>query len=223
VSLPQHERLPGELPGARRPAHFHVELAREGRSVCLLVCSSTLQEAMPALDLLFGIRDDHFDKMKLRCCARRCPLTNCLLKKVLVQSSKRKNQFTEMTFTPGQCRILATSGTRTNIEFIGCKFEDDGVAFLEALVARDDRDTGPAKLSIWVILPCGQDVSFLCLNQLNLMYLKLYCVSKEANKLAELWQQLKFPTCISKSAGLRVKGQHWSNPSGPNVAEGTSS
>jgi hypothetical protein len=51
-----------------------------------------------------------------------------------------------MIFTPDQCRTLASSGTKTDIEFHGCKFEDEGAAFVEASAARRDETSDPAKL-----------------------------------------------------------------------------
>jgi hypothetical protein len=42
---------------------------------------------------------------------------------------------------------LATSGTRTDIGLTRCKFEDDGEAFLGALAAREDPQTGLAYLT----------------------------------------------------------------------------
>jgi hypothetical protein len=178
--------LPEELPGTYRYAHLELQLAR---GITLLICSSTLQEAMPALDLLFGLRDHHFDEMILRNRAtgnertnRRCPLTNHLLEKMLVQSSKRMSKFYHMDFTPGQGRILAASGTRTNIELYDCNFEDDGAAFLEALVARDDQDAGHAKLVIRECLPFHEYIFVLCLKQLNRVCLELYDIALESER-----------------------------------------
>jgi hypothetical protein len=188
----QQEILPGYLPEAYREEVFDVELEHgHGQpSTTLVVCSSTLQEAMPALDFLFGLRDHHFDLMSLlfratgdERQARRCPLTDHLLEKMLVQNSRRMNQFCFMVFKPEQCRILATSGTRTSIELFNCNFEDDGAAFLEALAARDDRDAGPAKLSICGTLPCGGNMFVLCLHQLNLVYLELFRVVLESDHI----------------------------------------
>jgi hypothetical protein len=44
------------------------------------------------------------------------------------------------------CRIQASSGTKTNIEFYECVFEDEGAAFVEASVARRDETSGLVKL-----------------------------------------------------------------------------
>jgi hypothetical protein len=92
------------------------------------------------------------------------------------------NEFHQMDFIPGQCRILAISGTRTNISFIACNFGDDGVAFLEALTARDDQDTGPAKLSINGNLTADEDNFVLSIDQLNLDYLELSNLALESEQ-----------------------------------------
>jgi hypothetical protein len=169
----QFGTFPEEIPGAYRESGFELGLKHGEGSVRVVVCSATLQEAMLALDLLFGLRDHHFDTMSLQIRDRRCPLANHLLEKMLVQSSKRMNRFNNKNFTPGQGRILAASGTRTNIRLHDCGFEDDGAAFLEALVARDDQNAGPAKLIIDMNLPFHEDIFVLCLNHLNLVYLEL--------------------------------------------------
>jgi hypothetical protein len=119
-----YETMPEELPGSYREAQCSLCLWSGHRYITLVVGSSTLQEAMLSLDLLFGLRDHHYDHLHLTFRptgnARHygsCPLTNDLSGEILVQSSKRLNQFNHMDFTPGQCRILATSGTRTNARF----------------------------------------------------------------------------------------------------------
>jgi hypothetical protein len=71
-----------------------------------------------------------------------------------------------MTFTSDQCRVLAVFERRTNIECYSCRFEDGGVAFVEASAAKDDEDSGPVKLTIWNNLPFFDERNFiLFLNQ----------------------------------------------------------
>jgi hypothetical protein len=53
-----------------------------------------------------------------------------------------------MIFTPDHCRILASCGTKTDIEFYYCEFQDEGATFVAASAARQDKTAGPAKLRI---------------------------------------------------------------------------
>jgi hypothetical protein len=55
-----------------------------------------------------------------------------------------------MIFTPHKCRILASSGTKTNIEFYWCEFQDEGAAFVEAFAARQDETSGLAKRPVFL-------------------------------------------------------------------------
>jgi hypothetical protein len=87
-----------------------------------------------------------------------------------------------MDFMPGQCHILAASGTRTNVKFFDGNFRDDGAAFLEALVARDDQDAGPTKLIIAECFHFHEDIFVLCLIHLNLVYLELYTLALESEQ-----------------------------------------
>jgi hypothetical protein len=144
----------------------------------LYIHSSTIEGAMSCLDLLVGLRDDHFEKMELHypnisSRSRLCPLTSVLLEKILQQNAKRKYSFIYTTFTPDQCRTLATSGTRTDIELERCKFQDDGEAFLEAAAAREDPHTGLAKLTIANCLPFAEGILLLFLRRHKLECLTL--------------------------------------------------
>jgi hypothetical protein len=135
----------------------------------LYIHSSTREDAMSCLDLLVGLCDTYFKTMKFFDTSisveydrrRLCPLTSVLLEKIILQSAKRKNVFSDTTFTPDQSRTLATSGTRTDIRLNSCKFEDDGEEFMEALAARLDPHTGLAKLSIWNGLPFAEGILVL--------------------------------------------------------------
>jgi hypothetical protein len=83
-----------------------------------------------------------------------------------IQNSWRRINFIRTIFTPDHYRILASSGTKTNIEFYECLFQDEGAAFVEASAAQQDETWGPAKLCIW-----GDndiDESF-CFNDRNLV------------------------------------------------------
>jgi hypothetical protein len=147
------------LPQAYRQRRLEQTLKRGSRSRNLYIHSSTLEEAISCLDFLSALQDSHYEWMELGYFGPDenepppvCPLPNHLLKKLLLQHERRKNRFLKMTFTPDQCRVLAACGRRTNIEFYDCRFEDAGVAFVEASAAREDTDSGPAKLTIWNIL-----------------------------------------------------------------------
>jgi hypothetical protein len=141
----------------------------------LSIHSTTIEDAMSCLELLVGLHDDYFEEMEIfqEDGPQLCPLTCRLLEKVLLQSAKRKNSFDITTFTPDQCRTLATSGVRTDIQLIRCKFQDDGEAFLEALAARADPQTGLAKLTIRDSLPFAEGILVLLLRHLNLECLTL--------------------------------------------------
>jgi hypothetical protein len=122
------------------------------REHCLSIHASTLEESIVCLDYLVGLKDTHFEEMCLIFDddgadfePDRCPFDANILEKIL-QTSARRIKFVRMIFTPGHCRILASSGTKTNIEFFGCAFQDEGAAFVEASAARHDETSGPAKL-----------------------------------------------------------------------------
>jgi hypothetical protein len=122
----------------------------------LEIHASTTEEAIAALDLLAGLQDSYFKRIKLHYCDRDydisgrpvCPLRGRHLEN-FVRNANRENSFADMIFTRDQCRTLATSGFRTNIGFWRCSFEDGGVAFVEASAARENQELGPAKMSIF--------------------------------------------------------------------------
>jgi hypothetical protein len=168
-----------DFPGAYRNHGFKVRLERDSRHLALFIHSSTREDAMSCLDLLVGLHDDHFREMTFYDTSisveydrrRLCPLTSVLLEKIVLQNAKRNNSFSDMTFTPDQSRTLATSGTRTDIELDRCKFIDDGEAFMEALAARLDPQTGLAKLRIWNGLPFAEGTLILLLDKLECLTL----------------------------------------------------
>jgi hypothetical protein len=69
-----------------------------------------------------------------------------------------------MTFNPNQCRTLATSGTRADIGFFICRVQDYGAAFLEALAAREDSQTGLTTLRIESELPFAECILVLAVH-----------------------------------------------------------
>jgi hypothetical protein len=175
------------LPGVYRVYRFELRLTRSGSyDRSLFIHSSTLEEAMSSFDFLVGLHDDHFEKMEYyhsreEIGPRLCPLTSVLLEKVLQQNAKRKHVFYYLIFSPDQCRTLTTSGTRTDIGLNRCLFQDDtGAAFLEALAARADPQTGLAKLTIWYWLPFVQAIFVLLLHMLEC--LTLYRIRLESEE-----------------------------------------
>jgi hypothetical protein len=199
------------LPGVYRNHRFELRLTSDSRYLPLYIHSTTLENAMSCLDLLVGLHDDNYDEMRLiyrdGSIQRLCPLTSVLLEKMLQQNAKRKNVFNRMTFTPDQSRTLATSGTRTDIELNRCKFQDEGAAFLEALAARADPQTGLTKLTIWYCLPFAQGIFVLLLNMLKCLTLHYtHLESEEACRAvaeAEL-QYLKLHHCKLGDGGASL-------------------
>jgi hypothetical protein len=145
--------------------------------------SSTTKEAIAALDLLVGLQDSHFKWIELQYFDREysygslartiCPFTKSILEKI-VSNANRENRFGFMVFTPDQCRTLSSCGIRTNIGFLNCEFDDGGIAFVEASAARENQDSGPAKLSIWTRLVFDEVNFRLFLSQHNLESMMLY-------------------------------------------------
>jgi hypothetical protein len=173
-----------ELPGAYRDYRLKLRLTSGSRCLPFYIHSTTLENAMSCLEFLVGLHDDHFEKMELYRkreydIPQLCPLTSVLLEKIILQNAKRKNVFYRMTFTPDHCRTLATSGTRTDIELHRCLFQDDGVAFLEALAARGDLQTGLAKLSILERLPFAEGILVLFVHMLKCLSLRYICLESE--------------------------------------------
>jgi hypothetical protein len=86
-----------------------------------------------------------------------------------------------MISTPDHCRTLASCGTKTDIEFYECEFEDEGAAFVEASAGRQDETSGPAKLRFLRRNPFTNDRNWaLFLNQHKLESLDLEDVEFES-------------------------------------------
>jgi hypothetical protein len=203
-----------ELPGVYQNHRFELRLTGGSRySLPLYIYSTTLDDAMLCFDFLIGLHDDHYEKMMFYdnsyAAGERplCPLSSVLLQKMIVQNANRQCSFFDMTFTPDQSRTLATSGTGTDIESNRCKFEDDGAAFWEALLAREDPETGLAKLSIAWRLPFAEGIFLLCLHILECLTLqRIRLESEEACRAvaqAEL-QYLEFYHCELEDGGASL-------------------
>jgi hypothetical protein len=65
---------------------------------------------------------------------------------IMLQNSARRIGFNILIVTPDHCRTLASSGTKTDIEFYRVRIQDEGAAFVEASAARQD-ETSEATLS----------------------------------------------------------------------------
>jgi hypothetical protein len=203
-----------ELPGCGVYQDHRFQLWLTSGSHCLPINihSTTLEGAMSCLELLVGLHDDHFEKMVLSHRHEEdeppiCLLTSVLLEKILQQSAKRKNSFRSTTFTPDQSRTLATSGIGTVIELNQCKFEDDGEAFLEALVARADPQTGLAKLTIVLFHPFAMGILVLLLHKLEALTLKyIHLESEEACRAVagDELQYLELDSCELGDGGAAL-------------------
>jgi hypothetical protein len=171
-------RLEERVPEAFREGVFEVQLLSSENPRCryyLSIHSSTVEQAIPCLEFLFGLNDSNFQELELSYNNPGydegeppiCPLTNRCLEKLLIQNENRFNTFNSMAFTPDQSRVLVISGT--NIGFSDCSTPDGGVAFVDA--AR--QHSSLTKLSLWDRLPFD-DIHFVwCLHHLNLEYLML--------------------------------------------------
>jgi hypothetical protein len=148
----------------------------------LSIHASTLEEAIICLDYLVGLKDTHFEMMELSYKdqdheeTRLCPFGADTLEKIL-QNSTRRIVFILMHFTPDHCRILASRGTKTDIEFFQCKFQDEGAAFVQASASRQDAISGPAKLRFWGSNPFNDRNWALFLSQHKLESLELSSMS----------------------------------------------
>jgi hypothetical protein len=164
------------LPRAYQEGVFGVALSSDmHRYQNLSVFSSTVEQAMPCLEFLFGLHDSHFQDIFLSYSVLDdeegeppiCPLTNRCLEKLLIQSESRQNTFYYISFTPELSRVLATSGTIIGLN--DCLFPDGGVAFVDA--AR--QHSSLTKLTLWERLPFDDRNFVWSLVHLNLEYLRL--------------------------------------------------
>jgi hypothetical protein len=205
-----------ELPDDYRDRQFGLTLRTSDYSSDheLSIHSSTTGEAIAALDLLVGLQDSYFERIELQYNGGRidqlpvCPLSGRHLEN-FVRNANRESRFSNVMFTRDQCRTLATSGIRTNIGFMYCKFEDEGIAFLEASAARENQESGPAKLSIRGRLLFDEGNFRLFLSQHTLESLKLHGIpllheeSCRALAAADL-QNLELPVCQLVDGGAAL-------------------
>jgi hypothetical protein len=143
---------------------------------CLSIHASTLEESVICLEYFVGLQDTHFEELAFFHVdyveLRLCPFGANILHKIL-QNAMRRITFNHMIFTPDQCRTLASSGTKTNIEFYCCEFQDYGAAFVEASAARQDETSGPTKLRFSLHNPFSDRNWALFLSQHRLDSLEL--------------------------------------------------
>jgi hypothetical protein len=144
---------------------------------CLSIHASTLEESILCLEYLVELKDTHFEEMEITVKndegARRLCLFGADTLEKMIQNSARRISFHRMIFTPDHCRTLASSGTKTNIQFYWCEFQDLGAAFVEASAARQYGTSGPAKLSFVGINPFNDRNWALFLSQHKLESLEL--------------------------------------------------
>jgi hypothetical protein len=162
----------------RHEKQFLLELRdTEGHEHCFAIHASTLEEAIVCLDYLVGLQATNFEVMELTYKdgeeARLCPFGANILEKIL-QNFTGRISFKYMIFTPDHCRALASSGTKTDIEFFRCEFQDEGAAFVEASATRRDETSGPAKLRFETSNPFNDRNWALFLSQIKLECLDLY-------------------------------------------------
>jgi hypothetical protein len=169
VRLSEHHFV---LPEVYRNRWFRLKLRKAYQD--LYTHSSTTEEAIAGLDLLVGLQDSYFKTIELECydAGGICQLRGRHLEN-FVCNANREHMFFQMVFTPDQCRTLATSGIGTNIGFYHCRFEDEGIAFVEASAARENQVSGPVKLSFWISLIFNEGNFRLFLSQHRLESLRL--------------------------------------------------
>jgi hypothetical protein len=127
-----------------------------------------------------------------------------------------------MVFTPDQSRILATSGRRTNIVLSQCKLEDDGAEFLARSDAREDKELGPANLTIENHFLLDDRIFVSLMDRRKFQCLKLERVTLSSREccramatcqvesVVELWQQLRLSFCGSQSVSFpEMEGPKW--------------
>jgi hypothetical protein len=116
---------------------------------------------------------------------------------ILLQDPERHNRVPYIVFMAEQCRALAVAGTRTDIGFHSCEFED-GDAFMEAFSAWGN--SGPVKLRIYGRLPF-HDERFVWFFVSNASSNICRCASLRWSMIfAELWEQVRSETLIFMSA-----------------------
>jgi hypothetical protein len=181
----------------RHEKQFTLYLAERDKRYKLSIHATTLEESIICLDYLVGLNDTHFREMMLTYKdfgehIRLCPFGANILEKMLLHSA-RQISFICMIFTADHCRTLAASGTKTNIGFIQCEFEDDGAAFVEASAARQDETSGPARLSIVGSNPFNDRNFdwFLSQHKLESLYLYMIDLNSEVSCRAVAMREVR--------------------------------
>jgi hypothetical protein len=135
--------------------------------VTLSIHASTQQEAIPCLDFLLGLRDNHYKvvtiaKLSLISDYERCPLTEHNLHKIL-SNSQRRTTFCRMSFTLEQCLALVGCNKKRHLSFHFCKFEDGGASFVKLLKVKGTEIYASRSFTFSGTLPFakGHWISFL--------------------------------------------------------------
>jgi hypothetical protein len=112
-----------------------------------------------------------------------------------------------MTITHAQCRVLASSGSRTNLAFSFCKFWELN-AFLDRYAERQDEASGPAALRLWGLHSHDQEtlVCILGLNRLESLTLDLITLTAELGRAVAIAQvrRLKLKQCKFFDRGVAL-------------------
>jgi hypothetical protein len=193
----------------RHEKQFILELTDtdEHEHYCLSIHASTLEESIVCLEHLVGLKDTHFEDMDITYKddeeTRLCPFGANILEKI-IRNSARRIAFNRMIFTPDHCRTFASSGTKTSIEFFNCEFQDGGAAFVEASAARENQESGPAKLRFLYGLPFNDRnlALFLSQHKLDSLFLFMIKLNSEASCRAVATSEVQ---CLTLSLGCRFE------------------
>jgi hypothetical protein len=157
------------FPGAYRFQRFGLELSDSNGHHHFLIHSTSIEETIRCVDFLLSLEDTHFQEIEfdsIGLCEDESS-KNRILEIILQQSAMRQIVFSFIDFTADHCRTLAASGTRANVYFYSCRFEDAGAAFVEVLATRGDGGSGPSKLTFCRSLPFDYENWAIFLNLLQ--------------------------------------------------------
>jgi hypothetical protein len=143
--------------------------------ITITIYSPSREVAMSCLDFLVGLPDTYFNKLSLIGALdndenRICPFANLHLKHILRRDAKQ-TCFYDMDFTAAQCRVIVSSGSRTDLVFSHCGFRRVDAILDSSAERRDEDDSGPAKLTFG---------GFLLLKKRKLWSIFWSCISSKA-------------------------------------------
>lgn len=133
----------------RVPSSYQLRL--EGRKsedrYFLHIHSTTHQAENYCLELLLGLSDSFYERMGIKVGNDSNELTREAIEIMLESNPLRTHRFSKTVFSSAASGALATSGTRTKLEFEKCHFLDHGQAFAKAYGSREDVQAGPGHLA----------------------------------------------------------------------------